>query len=116
MAELCLFKNKLWPKKSRGSFSLSRLESILLGTHKNHLFFGSLTGAVIGTRWWAGRDNAILTEPAPSHTNCLKTRRLPPAVPEPVEGSGARCVSQPCNYKHITGSEVLADELPQNHS
>src|SRR3990172_4590757 len=62
-----------YPKKSRGSFSLSRLESILLGTHKNHLFFGSLTGAVIGTRWWVGRDNAILAEPTPSHENCLKT-------------------------------------------
>src|SRR6266498_2585249 len=43
--------------------------------------------------WRAGRDNAILTEPASSHANGLKTRRLPPAVPEPVEGSGARCVS-----------------------
>src|SRR6266498_4015159 len=30
------------------------------------------------TRWWVGRDNAILTEPTPSHENCLKTRRLPP--------------------------------------
>jgi hypothetical protein len=30
------------------------------------------------TRWWAGRDNATLTEPTPSHANCLKTRRLPP--------------------------------------
>ena len=30
------------------------------------------------TRWWAGRDNAILTEPTSSHGNCLKTRRLPP--------------------------------------
>src|SRR5512145_952970 len=25
-----------------------------------------------------GRDNATLTEPASSHANCLKTRRLPP--------------------------------------
>src|SRR6185503_19504750 len=25
--------------------------------------------------WWAGRGDAILTEPTPSHTNCLKTRR-----------------------------------------
>src|SRR5512134_1874746 len=31
-----------------------------------------------GTRWWAGRGNAILTEPTSSHANCLKTRRLPP--------------------------------------
>ena len=30
------------------------------------------------TRWWAGRDNAILTEPTSSHAKCLKTRRLPP--------------------------------------
>src|SRR6476469_4961044 len=28
--------------------------------------------------WWAGRDNAIVTEPTSSHTDCLKTRRLPP--------------------------------------
>jgi len=27
--------------------------------------------------WWARRD-ATLTEPTPRHTNCLKTRRLPP--------------------------------------
>src|SRR6266498_4280110 len=27
------------------------------------------------TRWWAGRDNAILTESTPSHRNCQKTRR-----------------------------------------
>ncbi len=27
---------------------------------------------------WAGGDNAVLTEPASSHANCLKTRRLPP--------------------------------------
>ena len=30
------------------------------------------------TRWWGGRDNAILSEPTSSHANCLKTRRLPP--------------------------------------
>ncbi len=29
-----------------------------------------------GTRWWAGRDNVILTEPTSSRANCLKTRRL----------------------------------------
>src|SRR5512138_3184425 len=27
---------------------------------------------------WAGRGNATLPEPTPSHANCLKTRRLPP--------------------------------------
>src|SRR5688572_28941717 len=30
------------------------------------------------TRWWAGQENATLTEPTPSHETCLKTRRLPP--------------------------------------
>src|SRR6185503_7142637 len=30
------------------------------------------------TRWWAGRDNAILPESASSRVKCLKTRRLPP--------------------------------------
>ncbi|HEY9824506.1 MAG TPA: hypothetical protein V6D19_03600, partial [Stenomitos sp.] len=30
------------------------------------------------TRWWAGRDKAILPEPTPSYEKCLKTRRLPP--------------------------------------
>ena len=40
----------------------------------------------------AGREDAILPEPASSHANCLETRRLPPARPEPAEG-GARCVS-----------------------
>src|SRR5512143_3502863 len=38
--------------------------------------FGGLTVCV--TRWWVGRDNATLTEPIPSHANCLKMRRLPP--------------------------------------
>src|SRR6266508_1163262 len=37
---------------------------------------GWLTVSV--TRWWAGRDNATLTEPTSSHANCSKTRRLPP--------------------------------------
>ena len=32
------------------------------------------------TRGWAGRDNAILTEPAPSHTNCLKMRCVPTII------------------------------------
>ncbi len=30
------------------------------------------------TRWWVGGDNAILSERTPSHSNCLKTRRVPP--------------------------------------
>jgi hypothetical protein len=29
------------------------------------------------TRWWAGRDNAILSKTISSHENCLKTRRVP---------------------------------------
>src|ERR1044072_9794019 len=35
--------------------------------------------------WWAGRDNAILSEPISSYTNCLKTRTLSlrAAVPPP---------------------------------
>jgi hypothetical protein len=45
-------------KKSRGSFLLSRLELILPVTYKNHLFFGTLTGAVIGTGAGAGVDSA----------------------------------------------------------
>src|SRR6266545_6931250 len=35
-----------------------------------------LTASVSGR--WVGRDNAILTEPALRHADCLKTRRLPP--------------------------------------
>jgi hypothetical protein len=31
--------------------------------------------------WWVGRDDATLPEPTSSHTNCLKTRRLPPPRP-----------------------------------
>jgi len=42
------------------------------------LFAYSCCPTVCVTRWWAGRDNAILSEPTPSHTKCLKTRRLPP--------------------------------------
>ena len=57
MAEPCLFKNKLCQKKSRGSFLHSRLELILLGTQKNHLFFEPLTAAVIGTGAGAGVDS-----------------------------------------------------------
>ena len=30
------------------------------------------------TRWWVGRDSAILTEPTSSQENCQKMRRLPP--------------------------------------
>ena len=40
------------------------------------LEFVRLTAGV--TLWWAGRGNVVLTEPAPSHANCPKTRRLPP--------------------------------------
>jgi len=40
------------------------------------------------TRWWAGRDHAALTELTSSHTNCLKTRRLPPPWPRCFSGFG----------------------------
>ena len=30
-----------------------------------------------GTRWWVGRENAALTEPALSHENCLKNAATP---------------------------------------
>lgn len=38
----------------------------------------SLQLTVSVTRWWAGRDNATLTEPTSSHAKCLKTRSRPP--------------------------------------
>ena len=38
----------------------------------------SLQFTVGVTRWWAGQDNAVLTELTSSHANRLKTRRLPP--------------------------------------
>jgi len=41
--------------------------------------FGSPTAGV--TRWWVGRDNAILSESTSSRSKCLKTRRLPPSWP-----------------------------------
>ena len=82
MAEPCLFKNKLCQKKSRGSFLLSRFELILPGTYKNHLFFGTLTGAVIGTGGGAGVDSAweqeklearkMLENRADSHTSTAR--------------------------------------------
>src|SRR6266487_1789851 len=34
--------------------------------------------------WWAGRDNATLTEPTSSHRNCLKTRTLRSSSPTSV--------------------------------
>ena len=40
------------------------------------MYWCALTVCV--TRWWAGRENAILPEPASSHENGLKTHRLPP--------------------------------------
>jgi len=39
------------------------------------------------TRWWAGRDNATLPESTSSHTNCLKTRRLPTSRVHAVLGA-----------------------------
>src|SRR6266508_6532626 len=49
------------------------------------------------TRWWVGRDNAILTEPALSQKNCLKARRLPPPWPRrslPGIGCTSRSIPQ----------------------
>ena len=46
--------------------------------------------------WWAGRENAILTEPTPSREKCLKTRRIPTCLLHPV--LGAFCLSQ-CTHK-----------------
>ena len=42
------------------------------------LFHHKCRPTVCVTRRWAGRDNATLMEPASSHANCSKTRRLPP--------------------------------------
>jgi len=50
--------------------------SILQCLKKNNAKMRRPTVSV--TRWWAGRDNATLTEPTSSHANCSKTRRLPP--------------------------------------
>src|SRR5215211_595638 len=52
------------------------------------LFFNLLTLQVIGTRWWVGRDNAILVEFTPSHAKCLETRGLPPPWPRCSSGFG----------------------------
>src|SRR6185503_9203047 len=71
----------------QGGYSI---EIICKETNRDHILlhqgmqqaaqrFAACPGVVCrGTRWWAGRDNAGLTKPASSHTNCLKTRRLPP--------------------------------------
>jgi hypothetical protein len=41
--------------------------------------------------WWAGRDNAALPEPAPSHANCLKTRTAKrPTITTLVQFAGGR--------------------------
>src|SRR5215216_1662386 len=42
------------------------------------------------TRWWAGGENAVLTEPTSSHTNRLKTRRLPPPHLHCIERSAVQ--------------------------
>ncbi len=47
-------------------------------THIIFMDYGLNSPTACVTRWWAGRDNAILTEPTSSRANCLKTRRLPP--------------------------------------
>jgi hypothetical protein len=46
---------------------------------ESYLISYDLSGlTVCVTRWWAGRENAILPEPASSYEQRLKTRRLPP--------------------------------------
>jgi hypothetical protein len=44
--------------------------------HKPENVLVCLTACV--TRWWVGRENAVLTGPTSNHAKCLKTRRLPP--------------------------------------
>jgi hypothetical protein len=56
--ERCLFKNKVWQKKSHRSFVILVALVILTDAHKNLLFWTLLTSAVIGTRGWAGVDSA----------------------------------------------------------
>src|SRR5215207_2245835 len=51
-----------------------------------------------------GRDNAILTEPTPSHAKCLKTHRLPPRQPR-RRLSGFGCILIPV----IVRDAVLGD-------
>jgi len=52
------------------------------------------------TRGWAGRDNATLPEPAPSHANCLKTRRLPPVG----------CTLCWAQFADVNGSHILHNQ------
>jgi hypothetical protein len=62
-----------------------------------------------GEGWWAGREDATLPESTSSHSNAPKTRRVPPAVPEPVEGSGARIVSPLYvlkSFHGLSGAEI----------
>lgn len=66
--------------------AISNTLTIVLVLTGLFLWFASHSLTVGVTRWWAGRDNAILTESTPSHENGLKTRRLPPV--------GARCVGR----------------------
>src|SRR5688572_32726790 len=41
------------------------------------LFMGYPSRSIPTGGWWAGQDNAILTEPTSSHENGPKTRRVP---------------------------------------
>ena len=58
--------------------------------------FGEDTpGGVLRTWLVGGRGQYRFDETSLSPENCLKLRRLPPAVPEPVERSSARCALLP---------------------
>jgi hypothetical protein len=45
---------------------------------KRYLCLSSRRPTAGVTRWWVGRENAILSESTPSHAECSKTRRLLP--------------------------------------
>ena len=73
---MLIIREVLTAKPGQAS-KLAKLFKKVFGSDPNpENVFVRLTACV--TRWWARRENAILTEPASSHENCLKTRRLPP--------------------------------------
>ena len=69
-----------------------------------HIFaFHSLSRLTVCiTRWWAGRDDTVLPEPASSHAKCLKTRRLPPPW--------SRCSSEGRVHAVLGGNRLPIDE------
>jgi hypothetical protein len=64
-------------------------QSFMPGERVSCIIFRRPTVCV--TRWWAGRGNAILTEPTPSHANCQKRGDS--------HQSGARCVGRRADAK-----------------